>query len=724
MKGGSRTDNEKKVDDKYTIPEFREPKNNPMIPTEQKKIFAQNYEEKPQQKITAKGQEPLLNLQLYQNKPPMKPKPNMQQYPNPAVFYPNYVPNPFNPMEYANYMNNARFGTSFGGPSFKEYNININGVSGSHVKTSMLFEDALPMKNVVSRYSTLGERKTIYEYIRSIMFSKGDGEDLPIDDSNYNLLSHIKFMDMNPYNASRFSRNPYKGLPHGFLLFRSCYPIRHNERDATAICAKNSTGINVRIYRMTEGAFQINKNKRKMEEYDLWRDMAFYEYIKSQIVKSKVCPNFTIMYGYNITINSNIDFESINNANRISAKNREIDAARKAAATNAKTAAGYPLAERREDPRYSKTYHISGISGSSGSSGSDKDKRDCDMTKIEMEETRKKIEEDLNCYKGKALVCLTEAANYSLLGWAKKEYRSEGNVKRMINTGYHPSHVWESVLFQLMAALYTMQIKGIVIRDFKIDRNVFIKDIESHNKSTTYWKYKIEGIDYYVPNYGYLVLIDTNYRDFDNDPACMKDTSETDPARPRKIDGRMVNTTMLPAEITNYIFDVFKNVMDPNVFDQDFVNDDGIRPPEDIIKLLSTIKSDVEAKNTTNISDYIRRHMTMFLHNRVGSLLVGDEVSKILEGAAKEFNKGELAIMKDSSNNNRFVIYVDTNSNKDLSRIITRDNVKPDSIIIEKDVPMSSLIKYSSVNQPDQTFNTDKSSLNDEPIETYVISSN
>ena len=752
--------------DKYQIPEFAEPTNNPMIPTEQKRIFAQNYDKSKSMAATAqtKRNEPLLNLQLYQAKPPPKQTGTAQQaYPHPAVFYPNYVANPFNPMEFANYMNYARMGAigPFGpytGPSYKEYNININGVSGSHVKTSMLFEDVLPgTKNIGSRYTSLGERKTIYEYIRSIMFSKGDGEDLPIDDSNYNLLSHLKFMDMNPYNASRFSRNPYRGLPYGLLLFRSCYPIRHNERTATAICAKNSTGINVRIYRMVEGAFKINKNKRKMEDYDMWRDIAFYEYIKSQIIKPKICPNFIVMFGYNITLDSKIDFETIHNVNKlggvrprprpgaeqmaaaaaitvnpIPATAAAINKAHKAANTAAakefgivrQPAApgtpGYPLAGTIEDPRYSKLFvevpedpDLMGCDRSFMDMGRVKPK----PTNIEVEETRKKIEGELDTYRGKALVCLTEAANYTLMGWAKKEYRAEGNVKRMINTGYHPTHVWESVIFQILAALYTMQIKGIVIRGFKLDRNVFIKDIELHNKSTTYWKYKIEGIDYYVPNYGYLVLIDTNYRDFDDDVPCDK---ETDITRLRKIDGLMVDTTMVPADITAHVFDTFRECVDPNIFDQDFINDDGIKPPEDILKLLSTIKADADAKNSSNISDYIRRHMTMFIHNRVGSLLIADEMTKILEGAAKEFNKGELAVMKDSNNNTRFVIHVSSSNN--VSRIITRDTIKPGSIIIEKDVPTSSMIKYSAVNLPDQTFDMEKSSLNNEPIETYVIS--
>lgn len=780
MQGGDGNKND--GDDKYKIPEYKELTNNPMIPTEQKKIYAQNQAERPPQKPKQQDN-PILDLKLFQQKPPPKPQ-QQDKYPHPAVFYPNYIPNPYNPIELANQINTTRFGgfnqglTAGPVPVFRNYNVNINGVSGSHVKTSLLFEDALPMKNVNGSFSTVGERKTIYEYIKSIIFPKGNGEDVAVDESDYNLLSHVKFMDINPYSASRFYNNPYRGLPFGFLLYRSCWPIRHNVQDASIVCAKNSTGVNVRIYRMTEGSYKINKNQRDMQDYDLWRDIIYYDYVMDQIIKQKVCPNFAIMYGYNISLNSKIDFDTINSKDKTKAQ--RDDYLRQSHMTSGfmpnqssiiksimikqgqgghvtieteKKHVGLPLLNAINDSQYAMKYvKISGriyyvkdgkLHIISGRIQTDRDGKEYILVNesgkpclkpihgdIVIEETQKEIDDELNTYKGKALVCLTEAPNYSLLGWARKEYRADGNVKRMINTGYHPPHVWESVLFQLMAALYTMQIKGIVIRNFKLNRNVFVKDIELHSKSTMYWKYKIEGVDYYVPNYGYLVLIDTNYRDFDDDVDSEK---ETDKDRLRKIDGIMMGSSnkMTPQEIIQYTFNVFKEVINPDVFDQDFVNDDGIKPPEDILKLLSNIKSDIDVRhddksigNTSAtgmlISNYIRRHMTMFLHNRIGSLLTELEIQNILTGTSRDFFRGELCVMKDSVGSDRFVVHVQTKDNSSL--IITKNSGDKDAVIIEKEVPTSSLTKFSSANPPDQTFDPNKSSLNSDPIETYVIS--
>ena len=285
------------------IPEYREPMNNPMIANEQKRIYGENN----QFKSGDKQQTPYLNLQLYQ--PPKPKQTTMKQ--TPGVFYPNYVPNPFDPLSYASNMQKTGYNML---PQYnhKEYNITIGGIAGSHLNTAMFFEDALPVKNVSGSFRTIGERQTMYESIRANLFTRGDGKDVPIENNTYSLLSHIKLMDMNPYNASRFSKNPYKGLPFGFLIYRSCYPMRHNMKQFDAICAQTSTGINVRVYRLTEAAYTINKHDvTKESDHDEWRDIAFYNYVREHIIKKKICPNFPVMYGYNISTNSNIDFDSL-----------------------------------------------------------------------------------------------------------------------------------------------------------------------------------------------------------------------------------------------------------------------------------------------------------------------------------------------------------------------------------------------------------------------------
>lgn len=721
-----------KNDPKYNIPDYKEPLKNPMIPNEQKRIYAENNPYKP----PSQGN-PVLNLQLYQ---PPRPKPTNsagQPQPNPAVFYPNYVPNPFNPVAYANFMQYSGYNIPPPAPVYKEYNINIGGVAGSHISTAMFFEDALPVKNVSGSFRSVGERVTMYEAIRANLFTSGDGKDVPIENDTYNLLSHLKLMDMNPYNASRFSKNPYKGLPFGFLLYRSCYPMRHDTRLLDAVCANNSTGINVRIYRLTDGAYMINKQDlNSASDYDEWRDMAFYNFIKEHILKKKVCPNFPLMYGYNITLNSNIKFDDLKLIQDAD-KGRSTDVAlfnktwgtgtgssiTQDAATNSLDTLRRMNARDKALP----ANVMVPVNGSNPNPGNlnqvlaiVRDPRTGLITKqLTNMPTREENAIMLNRYNGKALVCLTEACNYSLFGWAKKEYRADGNIKTMINPGYHTKAVWESVIFQMLVALYVMQIKGLVINNFKIDRNVFVKDISTGGPVTNCWKYKVEGIEYYIPNYGYLVMIDTNFRDFD---LLCKEEDALSKTRVRKLDGSFIgSSTINQDQCIEKTFEMFKTAIDPNVFDQDFVNDGGVKPPEEIIRLLTNMKDMADSRPTPSIAFYIRRFMTMFMNNRVGGPLRDTELNQVKRGAVKEFRKGQIVVMTDNDGVDKFVVHI--KQKNDISRIITKDKLDPQlANFIERDVPTSSLNEYSVVEPITQTFKMNESNLNEESLlETYNV---
>lgn len=676
---------------KYNIPEYKDPLNNPMIPNDQKKVFQENKKNAPPPKKQDNNQ--LLNLQLYQP----KPKPPANRPPNPAVFYPNYVLNPFDPINYARYMQPPQYDMQ--PPIYNEYKININGVSGSQLRMATIYEDAMPIKNVATTFTSIGERIIMYEYIRALIFSKGDGQDMPIDEKSHGLISYIKFMDFNPYNTSIISNNPYRGLPYGFLLYRSCYPIRHDSRNLSTMCSSTSTGINIRIYRLSEGGYMINKqNLLSITNYDEWRDIGFYNFVKEYIIKKKICPNFTIMYGYNITLKSDINFDEL------------INFINRGRINNANASTYDILRQQQLNQLRSSTLmvqHQNPITGAITQQPTILSTIDRQMIM-------------LNHYTGKVIVCLTEASNYSIIGWAKKQYKSDGNIKRMIIPGYHSKIVWNSVLFQMFAAIYTMQTKGIVINNFDIARNVYIKDISSGGNITNYWKYKIDGIEYYIPNCGYLVLIDTNFRDYD----VAYNGNDLDPNRERKLDGKFIgaNSKLNDNDIMEKTFEMFINSVDTNNFGQSFVDDNGIKPPEEILGLLGNIKNEVDSKPTLNISFYIRRYMTMFLNNRVGTLLSENEINNIKIGAIKEFRRGQIVVTIDENGVNRFVIHVETKDDG-IARIITRDKIDiNNSNIIEKDVPVTSLYEYSIVDPIKQNFNINEVNLNDDSlIETYNI---
>src|SRR5690606_18395067 len=144
--------------------------------------------------------------------------------------------------------------------------------------------------------------------------------------------------------------------------------------------------------------------------------------------------------------------------------------------------------------------------------------------------------------------------------------------------------------------------------------------------------------------------------------------------------------------------------VDPNIFDQNFVNDGGIKPPEDIMRLLTNIRNAADSKPSLSIAHYIRQFMTMFLNNRVGGALTETETNHIKRGGVKEFRKGQIVVMTDQDGTDRFVVHVRQRSNG-VSRIISKDKLDPQTAnFIEKDVPTSSLNEYSIVEPIKQNF--------------------
>jgi hypothetical protein len=712
-----------------------------MLTNEEKKIFVDKKREQP----PPKGQQPMVNLQVYQ---PPRPKP---QKPDPRTYGSFYMPNPFNPAQFSSYMQYAYKPP----PIIKEYNINIDGLHGNHLKAGMIYEDVLPNNVSLGTANTLGERITIYDFVRSIMFSKGDGDDINVDrDGHDSILSHLKFMDLNPYNSYKFSLNPYKGLPYGFLLYRSCYPIRQNfNYKEDIVCARNSTGMNVRVYMMKDGAYMIGRLSSKHKhftDFDVWREMTFYEYIRERIVKKKISPNFTVMYGYHIPTKCGINFNDIENVKDIKKEyqsmvphddkhdvnDRNIPIMEDAAELARLRKAGEPIPQKVIVVETNKGKPTKAIP----------------------------MAADPNKYTGKAVIALTEAPNYSLYGWASTIYSREGNIKRMKNTGYHSVDVWKGVLFQLMTALYVMQIHGIVIENFSLDNNVFIKDLSMNGRVTSYWKYIIDGIEYYVPNNGYLVLIDSNYRDreFNNknkflieeknmgqkkEPLVIKKkelfeleeniNDEQDEINVDRADEEMklkgvifddVDDNYTKDKVKKEVFEIFKSVMSTNAFGQDFKDHGGCNLPDGVTSLLSNIQSECNGDTDYDIGKYIFTHMHMFMNNRIGTYLKESETKNVRRGVTADFKKGQICVYTDEFGSERFCVFVGNAPAAapavpavGTHTVLTRD-AHDSKDITHVDVPRGNVFGYTKVEPIVQNFKPNESNLNEEDLlETYII---
>jgi hypothetical protein len=756
----------KKKDDKLQggsngrrIPMYAEPVNSPFVPQEQKNIMMERYNETHHghhghdtQKNRVK--QPLVDLQVYETEKNTQKKPTIE----PALYAPIGVPYPYNAMpQYMNYPNTYpyQYVPNNNIPLLKNYNINISGPSVDHGKVSTIFEDILPKAQFNNMPNTLGERLNILNFIRSVFIKQNDGEDIDINGKTDNsLLSYLKFMELNPYNKNHFSKNPYKGLPDDMLIYRSCYPIRYDKNTGLVQCAKNSIGITIRIYRLTNEEYDIRKkNSIEYQDYDSWREIMYYEYIREKILKEYICPHFVSMYTYYICEKSDIDFDKIliikgkyRNTNIKNTISNIVQHQVNVWGGN-KT---YKNVKMREYPKYKELNlgdnyigpdhinpdhinpdHINPDYINQDYIGdkykhviprqSSNKKRIIKQNEVNPPFLEQPIVIDDKKYVGKTIVSLTEAPTYNLYAWASKTYKVTGNVQKMINTGFHKSCVWESIIMQLMISLYVLQLHNIAFENFDIESNVFIKDISAHTNTSKYWKYKIDGFEYYIPNYGYLLQIDSNYGDIDNEYVLLSQKTKKYKIYSENIYGKHNGKFTEHDDIKKECFNIFKKIINPNIFSMNFLQIGGTKPNDDIINLLLKINNDAITNNNIDIEHYIRTHMSKFLNNRIGTFVKENEFNNIRSGIPREFKRGQIIAYLIEYNTYKFALYLSedsTSTGKTL--IVYKDNINNLNMEIIS-VPSGNLFYYSDYNIV-QNYKAGEVIFSSESLlETYVI---
>lgn len=720
------------------IPLYKEPINSPFIPNQQKQLYGERIAEtapktyaqpetdkfKPRESQAQSQQQSqqnqLVNLQIYQQpKPREAPRPAVPTLLLPSGTTP-YCPPQFS-YQFPPFMTSPYFSNQQQAAIMKTYNINIDGVTGDHSKLSLIYEDILPGKQISGTLATIGERLNIYNFIKAMMFSQGDGKNVGLDGkSDDSLLSHLKFMDLNPYNTYKLSLNPYKGLPLGFLIYRSCYPIRYDSSGSAVICAKNSVGMNIRIYKMTQGSYMVNNQPdKKFIDYEEWREMSYYEYVRDHILRKKNAPNFVMLYGYYISENSQIDFDKIGQMRGIQTPNepKYISSAPKTSSlVSSQVSRTIPYVEiPGEQSRQQISQQISQLPQQTGGN------EPCCPTDQKATISVQML--NPNAYLGKALVALTEAPTYNLFGWASKTYQIDGNIKRQINTGFHLDKVWYSIIFQIIIAMYCLQIHKIFFNEFNPEDHIYIKDVNAFGTATKFWKYVVDGIDYYIPNYGYIVMIESNFKDIPGvqtsvlNPNCGK--QNITPGT-HKLYAKCMDDNITDDIFKQQTFDAFRKSVDSNVFDQAFIEQGGCPPPPEVKHLLGLIKSAASNDTEKFIGKYVYTYMRRFMNNRVGTYLKEVEVQNIRRDEQRNITKGQLVVYEDGSSSYKFVIFINL-VDQGIASILTK-NEPANEDIIEMTVPITSLYGYSKMEQILQNYKPNESSLNeDDLLETYIV---
>ena len=583
------------------------------------------------------------------------------------------------------------YGPNLRMPMQNVYNINLPGPTGGHVEMNKIYELVLPGKDNKFTSTTLGERLQTYDFIRQMLIKISEGEDISIDDKDNSLLSYIKVMELNPNFYSTLYNNPYKGLPYGLLIYRSCFPIRLDPSGQSIICAKNSIGLNIRLYSLSFAEYFSYKFRQVIyKEYDVWRELAFYEYIRENIIKKKQSPNFPLLYAFFLCPNNNINYFALKK-NCLTQKDILT----------------------KEYQRFVEVHTLF-----SSVTSSQEILRPMTLPEAAAQVIAKlpdEIDPGLQAYSGTTLIAITEAPHHNLYQWASRTYEKEGMARKMISHGYHDETVWLGVIFQIISALYVLQIHGIYIRNMSIGDNIYIKDLQTYGKAMGYWKYIIDGVPFYIPNFGYIVIVDSNFKDIIPGGKTIEQCKREYKIYTSNIIGKRYSMD----SIRRKVFDNYRNIISTNSFSKEHTQNNVTRPPESVMKLIESMMVDPE----TNLGKVLFKYFRSLMNNRTGTLLRKDNEVPNIREITGSFKKGEMAVEVVEEEVYRWCIISEI-KNDGVVEIVTRSDPNTDDFITV-DVRVETLRQYAPNEKIEQNLTSPDVNFSEEQLlETYVIDIN
>jgi len=167
---------------------------------------------------------------------------------------------------------------------------------------------------------------------------------------------------------------------------------------------------------------------------------------------------------------------------------------------------------------------------------------------------------------------------------------------------------------------------------------------------------------------------------------------------------------------------MFKSAMNPDNFTGDFLNYGGVKPDEDVMKILEKIYSNANAPDAdTRIHNYITKYMRRFMNNRIGTFLKETEYPNVIKDDTTNMKPGQIVVQDQGVGNNKFVLYLGIRQdNPGTATILTRDDKSQE--IIDIKVPLTSLYNYSRYESIQQNYNVEDGNLSEDAIlETYNL---
>ena len=564
------------------------------------------------------------------------------------------------------------------------YNINLGNPTVHNSTLNKIYQDMLPGDPYNFTMSSIVERNQLINFLRNSINDKRDGEKMTMQGGPTSIMEFIKILEFNPY---RMGLNPYAIIPMDFLIYSGAFPIRYNAEKSRIEVAKYGLGLNIRIYKYSVGALYASELNlpNGTENFNVHRDIKYYMYIKDNILDKKISPNFITIILYKIDGISKINYKEM----------YTLIASHKDVTSNAIIQQNIKLNEQINKLFVTVPNYVNIA-------------------------TKLRIKDNLTIDSGKSMIVLTEAPTCNIIEWLCPTYIAKGAISEMTSTGYHSEYAWNSILFQLVYSMAVLQEKEIYIRNFSLENNVFIKDLFYDNNNIGYWIYCVEGINFYIPNFGSLLLIDTRFTDIlpnlDISPTIFDNIINTTDKQIFKIVSPSIYTYN-EAYIPDYkktILKDMKNIIDINNFIRlgSVAEFKIIQPSGTTVELIKTINSSTE----TNIKDIMINSFPQYLHNRIGTFLTKSEVENINISILPQFNIGSLMVYQERYNEYKWVLYLKNISDK--KKLIYTKN---DTNMIQIEVFNYSLIFYPDANNLSQTSDKNYRLNNESLIETYTL---
>jgi len=300
-----------------------------------------------------------------------------------------------------------------------------------------------------------------------------------------------------------------------------------------------------------------------------------------------------------------------------------------------------------------------------------------DFKNMSQEEINKRyINTDVEQPCDKMMVVITEAPTYSFLDWCSRMYQTDVNngmkIMSMMETGYHTDDVWYSIIFQTLAALQVMYNHKFAFTGADVTNHLYVKDLGYMERAQGFYHYIVDGIDYFIPNHGSLLMIDPAHKDIDV-------------SYNKAVENKYIVSEELGDgyEVTRVFVDNLMNLTDFNKLDNGSYRNQGVVPPSDNVKaLLNKIKIDLkdltpaikkinsgiphakdlhtffDKEDLPKPQDIIRKNFGMFLHNKVGNFIKGGARS-LVDPREYNFKRGDVVAYLDPSGSYKWGIVED-----------------------------------------------------------------